>query len=214
MHYSSDGLKLSKDELGALLAFASNDKGREDYYGVHFLSENERVKARASTGAIALDAIGSGTGKKRREWFVDREFLKHCHKSMASGSHSVLLQFSGASLNAAEVQDGDGIEILGLQWPHEAAKAQHRFDEAETVKEMFTAPTGKAVKAVTLDASYMALMTKVSKAAGVDAITCFVPSSSHERTYFQCASKDTTWTACLVPSAASDSEADPDAEGE
>ncbi len=196
---TEDGIKLTKDELTALLAFASDDPSRQKLYGVHFIATKSKVKARATNGHIALDAVGPNESENPNEWFVHRDFLKRAHKALDNKS-SVTLKFSGASLYDAVVHNDDGVEVYTVSSPEDVANSQMTFpDPREWNKLLKPPPKTESVNCVTLNAEYLGLMSKVSRAAGVYGIDCYPPPSTMERVVFRCEGDLTSWIAVVMP---------------
>lgn len=205
MEYTSQGVELTKPELVALLAFASDDPKAPQFYGVHFMATEEKIKARAADGFIALDAVGGNDTGEENEWFVHRDFLKGAVKILDNSS-TLVLEFSGASLTDAVVRNEDGVNTSTFSWPEDAANSQSSFANEKDWGKLLTPPNGKGVKCVTLNADYLGLMSKVSKAAGVTGIDCYPPTSRHDKVMFRCEGFDTTWIALVMPMRSDESE--------
>lgn len=211
MKQTEKGLRITKPEIAALLAFACDDPARSNLYGVQLMVTDSHVRARATNGHIAIDAVGQNETGDANEWFVHRDFLKGAMKVL-DGKSTLILQFRGASLHDAAVENEDGVEMSMFSWPHDAANSQMSFPDSAAFEELLEAPKGKPVKCVTLNADYLSLMGKVSKAAGVAGISCYQPPKALERVVFRCEGTDTAWIAVVMPMAAGDSEADDAAE--
>ncbi|MDX1527034.1 MAG: hypothetical protein R3337_00315 [Gammaproteobacteria bacterium] len=205
MKLTDEGLVINKNALEALLAFASADPKRPNLYGVHFIASDTHVKARATNGHIALDAVGENESARPNEWFVHREFLKGAQKVLDNKS-TLTLQFSGASLRDAVVHNEDGVEMASFSWPNDAANFQTSFPEPGVWDDLLKPPGGKKTSRVRLNADYLGLMGKVSKAAGVHGIDCYPPPAKDERVVFRCEGQDTTWIAVVMPMNSEDDE--------
>lgn len=198
MKKTPEGIQLSKNEITALLAFSSDEPEQIRYYGVHFVATEEHVKARASNGAIAIDALGPNESGSENEWFVHRDFLRGALKVLDKKC-TLTLKFSGASLHEAAVHNEDGIEVSTFSWPHDAANSQTSFADADEFDKLLKPPKGKGVKCVTLNADYLGLMTKVANAAEVYGIDCYPPTGKDGHFMFRCEGADTTWIAMVAP---------------
>jgi hypothetical protein len=212
MMLTENGLRLSKSELTALLAFAHTDSA-SPFYGVHFKATmpdgkgDEVVKARATDGNVAVDAFGhSGLGRDQ-EWFVSRAFLTGVSK-LADSTHNVLLKFSGASLHDAAVEDAGGLEVATFSWPGSgAANAQMSFADTEEWDKRLKLPTRtRGVKSLSLQAASLKLLAKLAAAAGVPGVECYPPPQDDDRLLVRAEGDDTTWVAVVDPAPVTDEE--------
>lgn len=212
MMLTDNGLRLSKAELSALLAFSATDPSSA-FYGVHVKTSTPNdamepvVKARATDGAVAVDAFGHSGIDEEHEWFVSRAFLTGLAK-LADSSHSVLLKFSGASLHDAAVEDDTGREVATFSWPGGgAAIAQKSFaDTAEWDKRLKLPARARGVKCLELQVSSLKLLAKLGAAAGVPGVECYPPPQDHERLLVRASGDDTVWVAVVDPAPAMDEE--------
>lgn len=216
MMLTDQGLRLTKAELSALLAFAATDTS-SPHYGVHIKTtlqpnEDERlVKARATDGIVAVDAFGPCTLDSDREWFVSRAFLAGLSK-LADSSHHVVLKFRGASLHEAAVERDAGVEIATFSWPGSgAANAQMTFLDAADWDRRLKLPTrGRGVKCVPLRSSAFKLLMKLAEAADAGSVDCFAPAKDDERVLVRAQAEggDTLWIAALDPALSPESGED------
>lgn len=199
MRHTDEGLELTKSEIAALLAFACDAPERPNLYGVHFLLSEQHIRARATNGHVALDAVGTNETGTENEWFVHRDFLKGATKVLENNC-TITLQFSGASLRDAAVHDQDGVERATFSWPQDAANAQTTFPDQSEWDRLLTPPSGKrSVKFVKLNAEYLGMMAKVAKAAGMSWIDCYPPPKQDDLAVFRVEGVDTTWIAVVAP---------------
>jgi hypothetical protein len=212
MMLTDKGLRLSKPELSALLAFAATDTA-SSYYGVHFKTttppgEDARlVKARATDGIVAVDAFGPCTLDEDREWFVSRAFLAGLSK-LADSTHHVVLRFSGASLHEAAVERDAGVEIATFAWPGGgAATAQMTFlDGADWDRRLKLPARARGVKCVPLKTSAFKLLIKLGVAADAGSVDCFAPAKEDDRVLVRAEGVDTLWIAALDPALTPESD--------
>ncbi len=205
MMLTDAGLRLSKSELNALLAFAATEPSSA-YYGVHFKAmrakeaTDELVKARATDGNVAVDAFGHSALGRAMEWFVSRSFLSGLAK-LADSAHHVVLKFSGASLHEAGVEDAAGVEVATFSCPGSgAAVSQISFADSEEWDKRLRLPTrSKGLKALTLKTSSLKLIAKLGAAAGVDGVDCYPPPLDDDRLLVRAEGDDTTWVAVIDP---------------
>jgi hypothetical protein len=210
MMLAENGLRLSKAELNALLAFAAADSS-SSYFGVHFKatvpsdSPDPLVKARASDGRVAVDAFGHSSLGKDQEWFVSRAFLAGVSK-LADATHNVLLKFSGASLHDATVEDSAGKEVATFSWPGVgAANGQVTFADSVEWDSRLKLPTrSRGVKSLEMKTGSLRLLARLGAAAGVDAVECYPPAQEDERLIVRAEGNDTTWVAVIDPVAVVD----------
>lgn len=204
------GLRLSKSELTALLAFAATDSASA-YYGVHFKAsplhgtQDPLVKARATDGNVAVDAFGHSSLDEGQEWFVSRAFLTGLSK-LADSTHNVLLKFRGASLHDAAVEDAGGHEVATFSWPGSgAASAQISFADTEEWDKRLRIPTRpRGVKSLALQTSSLKLLARIGSGAGTNLVECYPPSQDDERLVVRAEGEDTTWVAVIDPAIATD----------
>lgn len=211
MMLTDSGLRLSKPELAALLAFSA-DNQTSSFYGVHFKAigsaeEDPIVKARATDGRIAVDAFGHCTPGINREWFVSRAFLSGVAK-LADSSHSVLLKFSGASLHEASVEDHAGMEVATFSVPGEgAAHAQMSFVHCEDWDMRLKIPTRqRGVRCLSMKTGSLKLLAKLGAAAGVESVDCYPPQHDNGRLLVRAEGNDTTWVAVIDPAPVTDED--------
>lgn len=212
MMLTDNGLKLSKSELNALLAFAATDSSSA-YYGVHFKAmkaaeaSDELVKARSTDGNVAVDAFGHSSLGRAAEWFVTRSFLSSIAK-LADSAHNVVLKFSGASLHDAAVEDASGNEVATLSCPGSgAASAQISFADTEEWDKRLRLPTrSKGMKSLTMKVGSLKLIAKLGAAAGVEGVDCYPPPMDDERLLVRAEGDDTTWVAVIDPAPATDED--------
>jgi hypothetical protein len=210
MILTDNGLRLSKSELRALLAFSSTDSSSK-FFGVHFKSTQPRdsqdqiVKARATDGAVAVDAFGHSSLDRDAEWFVSRAFLVGLSK-LADSTHHVLLKFSGASLHEAAVEDVAGSEVATFSWPGTgAASSQISFADAEEWDKRLKLPSrSRGVKCLELKVASLALLSRLGAAAGNPAVECYPPPHDDDRLLVRAEGEDTTWVAVIDPAPATD----------
>jgi len=210
MMLGENGLRISKSELDALLAFAATDSA-SSYYGVHFKATvpegtaDELIKARATDGKVAVDAFGHSSVGKDQEWFVSRAFLTGVAK-LTDATHNVRLEFKGASLHDAAVEDAGGHEVARFSWPGVgAAVAQITFvDSTEWDKRLKLPTRARGVKSLEMKCASLRLLARLGAAAGVDAVECYPPSQDFERLVVRAEGTDTTWVAVIDPAAVTD----------
>jgi hypothetical protein len=195
MKINEDGLLLSKPELVALLAFASDDAGHLHLYGVQFKANGAHVSARSSNGHVAAEVVGECDGVTG-EWFVHRDFLLE-GKKLLSNETALRLSFSAASLRDAVIVDDDGNVRSTLQWPEEAALSQLTLPDINSVLDGGTAP--RKLTSISLNADYLGLLKLISRAAGNDRIDCFPPKDKDGAAVFACNGADTNWRAVIMP---------------
>jgi len=212
MMLTTNGLKLSKAELTALLSFAATDASSA-YYGVHFKvtvpagGDSWVVKARSTDGNVAVDAFGHSGVELEQEWFVTRAFLSGLAR-LADSTHHVLLKFSGASLHEAAVETAEGREVATFSWPGSgAASAQISFADSEEWDRRLKIPTrSKGLKALSLQTASLKLLGRLGAAAGVPAVDCYPPPQDDERLLVRAEGDDTIWIAVVDPAPATDEE--------
>lgn len=205
MMLTESGLRLSKAEVSALLAFGATDSA-SPYFGVHFKamvasgSQDALVKARATDGNVAVDAFGHSSLDRNQEWFVSKAFLIGLAK-LADSTHSVLLKFSAASLHDAAVEDGTGREVATFSWPGGgAAVAQLSFVDSEEWDKRLKLPSrARGVKCLELQTASLKLLAKLGAAAGVLGVECYPPPQEDARLLVRAEGQDTTWVAVVDP---------------
>lgn len=210
MMLTDQGLRLSKSELNALLAFSSTDQA-SSYYGVHFKAmvprdaQDPLIKARATDGNVAVDAFGHAKIDKDQEWFVNRAFLTGLAK-IADATHSVLLKFAGASLHDAVVESSAGQEVATFSWPGSgAANSQTSFADSEEWDKRLKLPAKvRGMKSLTMMVDSLKLLAKLGAAAGTASVECYPPAQTgtDERMLVRAEGDDTTWVAVVDPTPA------------
>lgn len=199
MKFTDEGLFLSKAEIDALLAFASDNPESPTLYGVHFRVTRHEVRARASNGYIALDGLGQNESERLSEWFVHRDFLRRAYKVL-DNSHRLRLEFKGASLYHSTIVDADGNELSSFSWPTDAANGQQSFIDQAAWDKLLKPPRGeRQVSCIRLNADYLSLMKKIASAAENDGIDCYPPADAEEKSLFRCKGEDTLWLAAIAP---------------
>ena len=213
MMLTDNGLKLSKSELAALLAFSSTDSA-SPYYGVHFKASvpegsvgDPLVKARATDGNVAVDAFGHSSLDHDREWFVSRAFLTGLSK-LADSTHNVVLKFKGGSLHDAAVEDASGHEVGTFSWPGSgAANGQMSFvDSLEWDKRLKLPTRSRGVKCLAMKTASLKYLAKIGAAAGVATVECYPPPQDDERLLVRAEGDDTTWVAVIDPAATTEED--------
>lgn len=208
MMLTEHGLRLSKAELNALLAFSATDTNSA-YYGVHFKAtvplgaQDKLIKARATDGNVAVDAFGHSTLEHDHEWFVSRAFLAGVSK-LADATHNVLLQFKGASLHDALVESAEGKEVATFSWPGSgAASSQISFADSEEWDKRLKVPSrSRGVKCIELKTSSLKLLARLGAAAGIAGVQCYPPPQEDDRLIVRAEGDDTTWVAVIDPTTA------------
>lgn len=212
MMLTKEGLRLSKSELSALLAFSSTEPSSA-YFGVHFKatmpkdSTDQLVKARATDGNVAVDAFGHSNLDRDQEWFVSRAFLKGLAK-LADSTHNVLLKFSAASLHEAAVEDVGGHEVATFSWPGSgAANPQVTFADSEEWDKRLKIPSrSRGLKSLEMKIGSLKLLAKLGAAAGIDGVECYPPPQDDERLLVRAEGEDTTWVAVIDPAPTTDED--------
>ncbi len=211
MMLTVQGLRLTKSELNALLSFTATDSA-SPFFGVHFKASAPEgadmfVKARATDGRIAVDAFGHCSLDHDHEWFVSRAFLMGLAK-LADSTHTVLLQFNGASLHNAAVEDPSGKEIATFSWPGSgAANGQTSFADSQEWDQRLRIPSrSRGVKCLQLNTGSLRLLARLGAAAGVESVDCYPPPQTDERLLVRAEGDDTTWVAVVDPAPATDEE--------
>jgi hypothetical protein len=212
MILTDQGLRLTKAELSALLAFAATDSASA-YFGVHFKatvprdSTDRMVKARATDGNVAVDAFGHSVLDHDQEWFVSRAFLSGLAK-LADSTHNVLLKFSATSLHDAAVEDATGREVATFSWPGSgAASTQMTFaDTAEWDLRLKLPTRTRGVKCLELKTASLKLLAKLGAAAGVEGVECYPPPQDDERLLVRAEGNDTSWVAVIDPAPVTDED--------
>lgn len=199
MKHTEAGLLINKNEIAALLAFASESPENLKCYGIHFKLTDEKIRARATNGHIALDAVGENETGVANEWFVHRDFLKGANRVLEN-THQLRLEFSGASLFNASIIDDDGNERSTFSWPHDAANSQTSFVDQDVWDKLLKPPRGeRSVRFITLNGEYLAMLSKVCKAAGTSGVDCYPPPKAEDMSVFRVEGLDTTWIAVVAP---------------
>lgn len=195
MEVNAKGLALTQSELNALLEFGHRNPD-DRLWSIQFVLQSDRVKARATDGKRAVEAQGDADGSIKGEWLVARDFLVAGRK-MLSGSQRLRLMFSGATLNTARVEDGEGIEISSMTWHTDAAAAQQSFP-AEIDNLLKLPTTTKPVRCMSLPADQVAAVALLGKAAGSQLLDIHVPKNRDDGAVFRI-DGDTSWLAIIMP---------------
>lgn len=213
MQLDTNGLRLKKSEAQALLAF-TNPESASPFFGVHFNARKPTKKddtasclrARASTGDIAVDAFGHNLLGEKQEWFVNRAFLAAAVK-LADAEHNILLKFSGASLHEASILDQGGNEVGSWTSIKDAANAQTSFPDNKEWTEKLKLPTREAgVRCLDLKIGCLNLLKKLGAAVGKEEIRIYPPPNDDERLIVAAEGEDTRWIALVDPATADTDE--------
>lgn len=210
MRAEDRGILISKAEIAALLEFATTDQANE-LSRVRFFVDGDRCWAYASDGHRAIEADGESSDELSGEWAVERSFLEAVKKLLDKDTRAVL-EFSGASLHSAVIEDEEeGAERGTVTWPHDAAIAQLTI---ETLRQVIKIPrTRETVRCVTVPGTQLAALALVAKAAGWNELDVYPPKTRSEPMVFRIdGGAGTTWTGCVMPSR--DRGVDPDATAE
>lgn len=170
MKSTIDGISLSRKELTALLAFASQNEAEKNMWGVHFRIAGEKCFARASNGYAHLEVEGINDHGDDGEWMVARKFLVDGQKELES-KQVLRLEFRGASLHEAAVLEND-VELGRWQSAKDVAIPQVSFPW-DGVK----LPSGnrKIAHCCVISAEYLKLVMLAAKAVGVPTFYLYAP---------------------------------------
>lgn len=170
MRSTNQGLSLSRKELTALLAFASQNEAEKNMWGVHFRILSDKVFARASNGYAHLELEGINDNHDDGEWMVARKFLVDGQKELES-KQVLRLEFRGASLHEAAVLEND-IELGRWQSAKDVAISQVSFPW-DGVK--LPSPSRKISHCCVVSAPYLKLVMLAAKAVGVEPFYFYGP---------------------------------------
>jgi hypothetical protein len=173
MKSTSNGISLSRKELTALLAFASQNEAEKNMWGVHFRVEGEKVFARASNGYAHLELEGLNEAGPDGEWLVARKFLVDGQKELES-KQVLRLEFRGASLHEAAVLEND-VELGRWQSAKDVAISQVSFPW-DGVK--LPSSSRKIAHCCAISAPYLKLVMLAAKAVGVEIFYLYGPKDA------------------------------------
>lgn len=198
---NQDGIGLNRAELDALLTFAAkpSDEERSHLAVVQFIVEGDRCWAYSTDGHRALQGDGeSDASHSDGQWLVIRAFLDQALRNLTNDKQNVRLQFSGASLTQARVEDELGLEVWNLGSPRDAVPEQGRFPAVRDLMRIKKVKAGATCIAIAT--KYLKDLTKVSAAAGRGGVDQYVPEDPLSLVYFKCQGDPTTsWLAAIAP---------------
>lgn len=170
MKSTTEGLSLSRRELTALLAFASQNEAEKNMWGVHFRVVGEKCVARASNGYAHLELEGVNDRGADGEWMVARKFLVDGQKELEQ-KQVLRLEFQGASLHEGVVLEND--VVLGRwQSAKDVAIPQVSFPW-DGVK--LPGGSRKIARCCVISAEYLKLVMLAAKAVGVPTFYLYPP---------------------------------------
>jgi hypothetical protein len=196
MRCDDKGLSLNKRELNALLRFCDDDpESSLDF--VQFKIDEKFCEAYATNGFASVRAAGPSVSDERiGEWFVHRDFIALCARTLES-DQVLVLAFSGASISEATIMK-DGEEVGNVGWPRDAAIAQSSIKFPDIATHIPKGSPKDGCGLLAAGGSYLALLAKVEQAADCTGVELFIPSDPDKP--IKCrvgAHKDTVWTVVI-----------------
>jgi len=173
MKSTTDGISLSRKELTALLAFASQEETDKNKWGVHFRIAGEKVFARATNGYACFELEGINDGANDGEWMVARKFLVDGQKELES-KQVLRLEFKGASLHEAAVLENDQ-ELGRWQSAKDVAISQVTFPW-DGVK--LPAANRKIAHCSAISTPYLKLVMLAAKAVDIETAYFYAPKDA------------------------------------
>lgn len=199
MRCDEKGLALDKLELTALLKFCHEDP-QSSLNFVQFKIDDDYCEAYATNGSASVRATGVSVSDERvGEWFVHRDFISLCARSLESADQVVILAFSGGSIHEATIWEDDQ-EVSHVGWPHDAAIAQHTIKFPNIGDSIPKGKPGEGCGLFAIPCGYLAYLEKVEKAADCFGAEVYVPNDPEKPVKFRIgAHKETVWTAAICP---------------
>jgi len=197
MNCDDEGVRLTKAEIAALLAFCGDSEDEAKFRLVRFDVEGESCTAEATNGRIAVQARGRNVGEIAGSWYVDVEFLDSARK-LLSGNKVASLLFDGPRLREAAINDPDTGEVSRLTWPRDAAAAQGWLPD---VTKGIRVPDGGRALAprVTIARDFVAAVHTVGKAATATGIDIYPPEDAESALTFRAEGDGTEWVGIILP---------------
>jgi hypothetical protein len=185
MNCNEKGLGLTAAQIRVLGKFASKEDSDRNKKGVKVVIDGDRAWARATNGINSLELDGASNGHHHGgEWFVDRGFLEKAVKLVVGVKAVLRLQFSGASLNHAIVEEND-VETASFDVPQDAALADVSFPwEKEGLK--LPSRSRRIAHCSALPGEYAALLQEVEAAVGANYTDLYPPQSPDHPWVFEC----------------------------
>lgn len=170
MKSTTEGLSLSRKELTALLAFASQNEAEKNMWGVNLRIIGDKCFARASNGYAYFRLTGINDGFRDGEWMVGRKFLVDGQKELEQ-KQVFRLEFAGASLHEGVVLEND--LVLGRwQSAKDVAIPQVTFPFDDIVEPN---ASRKIAHCFAGSAPYLKLVQLAAKAVGTDIYYMYGP---------------------------------------
>jgi hypothetical protein len=197
MKSTADGISLSRVELTALLAFASQEEADKNKWGVHFHVKGDSVRARAMNGFASFELTGINLGRSDQEWMVGRKFLVDAQKPL--GTKQVLrLEFAGASLHEGTVLEND--KKLGMWQSDDDASIRQVSFPWETDELSIPAERRKIAHCSAISTPYLKLVMLAAQAVDVEVAHFYSPAAAAGPMIFTVGhDKDTSGLGLIKP---------------
>lgn len=212
MKATTEGISLSRVELRALLAFASQEESDKNKWGVFFRVEGDKVLARATNGYASFQLEGVNDGRKNQDWMVGRKFLVDGKKEL-EGKQVLRLNFKGASLHEATVLENDK-DLGSWQSSEDATIRQVAFPwEDDEVK--LPIERRKIAHCSAISTPYLKLVMLAADAVGVEVAHFYPPDGNLGPMVFTVGDeKQTSGCGMIKPLPAKSDEEDGDEDGD
>ena len=189
MKHENGSFELSKSECRALLAFASRDATREQLTALHCDPPRGRITA---TDGHTMAILRNGTTHTLVPIFVvPRAAVDAASKALRKTDDRLIIERDGDNIRLRAVSGG--IESVSTVLP--LAGAEIQFDE------VVPKPAEFGCKRVGLDATYLARLALVQKAAAARSIIAHACPSDSTPSRYTCESPSAScdWTVVIMP---------------
>ena len=193
MKATSEGVEISKAELGALLYFA----GKTDSAGVHFrVNGHRKLVVSAGDGKRSAQCTAPGGDAEAGEWNVSAFYLERVRVGMVKGRTDAVLEFTAKGLKQARlVGAASRSKLIKIEDETNGTSTQTSFEDLRQL-----------AKSPNVTGSWFALVPKqvnrsldvLSKAADGAAVTYYPPSTKNGQLLLECEAEDgCKWLAAL-----------------
>lgn len=194
MKATQDGIEISRPELTALIAFTSTD---ESFAWAHFSVQARKLMATATDGTRAVEAHSEVEDDALvGEWYVTREFLDTCRRTMQKGEICTL-KVTKTGLKRAVITDIEsGDQRSTITSPKDVSSTQVTIEAVRNVTRIERRMNGSWFA---VQSQYLKDVAIVSAACGGKPVTIYPPLDYLSPLCFEASGYEAKWCGVVMP---------------